>query len=208
MAACELSHTDEPSQDRIAEYLLLARALASDDRFEDALGMLEQLERLAASGKFPRIQIQVAIAHSVALWLAGRRKAALPKLEHALRLAEPQGYVRSFIDEGPAMAEMLAELMESGSGRAQPVSKAYVRRLLNAAADEPLDEMASKPALTAQETKVLALMAEGLVNKEIAHRLEITVETVKFHIKNAYRKLGANNRVQAVQRARQWDMRL
>jgi len=206
MAGCELSPTDELSQDRIAEYLLLARALAVNDRFEEALGLLERLDRLAASGAFLREQIQVAIAHSVTLWRAGRKNDAHLMLGHALRKAEPQGYIRSFIDEGSPMAEMLAELAKRGTGRAQPVSRAYVRQLLEAAGDESRDEASRAPVLTAQEKKVLIWMSEGLVNKEIAHRLEIKVETVKFHIKNAYRKLEANNRVQAIQRARQWDI--
>jgi ATP-dependent transcriptional regulator len=206
MKACEISPTDELTQDRIAEYLLLARVFAFGGQFEDALGLLEKLNRVAASGEFLREQIQVAIAHSVTLWRAGRKKAAHQMLEHALRKAEPQGYIRSFIDEGSPMAEMLAELAKREAWLTQPALKAYVLRLLEAFDDEPRDEAASKPVLTTQETKVLILISEGLVNKEIADRLEIKVETVKYYIKIVYRKLKANNRVQAVQRARQWDI--
>jgi two-component system LytT family response regulator len=65
------------------------------------------------------------------------------------------------------------------------------------------DELFRKVILTEQETKVLRLVADGLSNKEMVPLLNITGETVKFHIKNVYRKLGVNNRVQALQRARQ-----
>ncbi len=68
----------------------------------------------------------------------------------------------------------------------------------NAAVEPSLNEI-----LTEQETKVLRLIADGLSNKEIVPRLNITGETVKFHIKNVYRKLGVNNRVRALQRAKE-----
>lgn len=67
----------------------------------------------------------------------------------------------------------------------------------------PEEELFRKEILTEQETKVLRLIADGLSNKEIAPRMNITGETVKFHIKNVYRKLRVFNRVQALQRARE-----
>jgi two-component system LytT family response regulator len=67
----------------------------------------------------------------------------------------------------------------------------------------PGEELSRNEILTEQETKVLRLIADGLSNKEIVPRLNITGETVKYHIKNMYRKLGVNNRVRALQRARE-----
>ncbi len=71
----------------------------------------------------------------------------------------------------------------------------------------PDTELSLKEILTEQETRILRLIAKGLSNKEIADRLHITGETVKSHIKNVYRKLGINNRVQALQRAEQLKIR-
>lgn len=204
--AIELSPADELSPDRMAEYLILVRVLTSEHRFDEALGLLEKLHRLAVSGRLHREQIRIAAVHSVTLWRVGHIDAALQKLVYALRKAEPQGYIRSFIDEAEPMAKMLSELAKRRSGIAQPELQPYIRQLLQAIDEEPREEVASIPSLSAQETKVLALMADGLANKEIAHRMAITVETVKFHIKNVYRKLEANNRVQAVQHARQWNL--
>lgn len=204
MSACGLSHTDEASMDRIAGHLLLARVLAARGRFEEALGLMARLERLAASGRFPREQIRVAISHSVVLWQAGRKKDSQHMLADSLRMAEPQGYVRSFIDEGLPMAEMLLGLARSGLGRTGQLP--YIERLLNAFNGTSPKGSASKPHLTAQETKVMALVAEGLGDKEIAHRMAISVQTVKFHNKNAYRKLKADNRMKAVQLARYWRL--
>ncbi|WP_052736999.1 helix-turn-helix domain-containing protein [Paenibacillus algorifonticola] len=64
-------------------------------------------------------------------------------------------------------------------------------------------ERPPKKRLTEQEFKILLLIADGLLNKEIAHSLNIKDDTVKFHIKNVYRKLGADNRIQALQQAKQ-----
>jgi two-component system, LytTR family, response regulator len=69
--------------------------------------------------------------------------------------------------------------------------------------ETPEEELSLNEILTEQETKVLSLLADGLSNKEIAPRLNISGETVKFHIKNVYKKLGVFNRVQALQRARE-----
>lgn len=102
------------------------------------------------------------------------------------------------------MAEMLSGLANGGTGCDLPVSAAYVSQLLYAIDGKNGGNRGSKPGLTMQEAKVLGLMAEGLVNKEIAHRMAISAETVKSHIKNVYLKLETNN--QAVQRARQLNI--
>ncbi len=70
----------------------------------------------------------------------------------------------------------------------------------------PEEKRFRKEILTEQEMRVLRLIANGLSNREIAPRLAITGETVKFHIKNIYRKLEVNNRVQALQRARAFQL--
>lgn len=78
-----------------------------------------------------------------------------------------------------------------------------IRRRHPSAFVAPSSDEAPNEILTEQETKVLRMLAEGLSNKEIVPLLNITRETVKFHIKNVYRKLGVNNRVRALQRARE-----
>jgi LuxR family maltose regulon positive regulatory protein len=126
-------------------------------------------------------------------------------LETALHLAEPEGYIRSFIDEGSVMAKLLIAYLKVQQGirlsDGPSVSLAYVKQLLQALNVTPKEELSLKKILTDQETRILLLIGNGLSNKEIAHRLNITSETVKTHIKNVYRKLRVNNRVQALQRA-------
>jgi len=204
---CGLAHTDEVSLNRMAEYLALARVLAACERMDEALYLLERLNRLVDKEDRLRDRIKVFIVQSVTLQCLGQTEAAHLQLETALHLAEPEGYIRSFIDEGAMMVKMLSAYLKVHSSllknNSSPVSLAYVKKLLQALHVPPEEELSLKEILTEQETKVLLLIAGGLSNKEIAPRLNITGETVKSHIKNVYRKLGVNNRVQALQRAKE-----
>jgi LuxR family maltose regulon positive regulatory protein len=174
---------------------------------KEALYLLEQLNLLLDKEDRLRDRIKVLILISVILKRLDQTEAALVQLEAALQLAEPQGYIRSFIDEGTIMAGLLSAYLkvQQGSGlRNTPsVSLAYVKQLLQALQVAQEEELSLKGILTDQETRVLRLIADGLSNKEVAHSLNITAETVKTHIKNVYRKLGVNNRVQALQSAKQ-----
>jgi LuxR family maltose regulon positive regulatory protein len=99
------------------------------------------------------------------------------------------------------MAEMLNAyskvLQDSNSS-----SGFYVKQLLRAMNDTPEVDQSPKGKLTGQEFKIFLLMLDRLMNKEIAERLNITVDTVKFHIKNIYKKLEVNNRKQVLQLAK------
>ncbi|WP_379160893.1 LuxR C-terminal-related transcriptional regulator [Paenibacillus sp. sgz5001063] len=208
---CGMAHLDEVSLNRAAEYLAYARVLVACERMDEALNLLERLNRMLDKKDRLRDRIQVIILHSMALKRSGQTEAALLQLETALHLAEPEGYIRSFIDEGPVMAELLSvygkRLQGSYLGGAQLVTFGYVQQLLQAMQVTSQDsfqiEQPRKEILTDQETKVLVLIARGLTNKQIASDLHITGETVKFHIRNVYRKLEANNRVHALQRAKE-----
>jgi LuxR family maltose regulon positive regulatory protein len=125
-------------------------------------------------------------------------------------MAEPEGFVRTFVDEGPAMSELLSEVLQArqrghldATGR---VSTQYLAKLLavlaqgasangaNARLAEPVSE---------RELEVLALIAAGETNGEIAGKLFVSISTVKTHVNNLYRKLGARSRTQAIARARE-----
>jgi LuxR family maltose regulon positive regulatory protein len=130
---------------------------------------------------------------------------ALQVLSRALSLAEPEGYMRTFLDEGEEMARLLYKSADRG------YSPAYVGRLLAEFSDlssttpgtsDPAAEERLVEPLSERELQVLALVAEGLSNREIAGRLYISLSTVKGHIANIYGKLGVNNRTQAAARGR------
>jgi LuxR family maltose regulon positive regulatory protein len=124
-----------------------------------------------------------------------------------LPLAEPAGYVRLFVDEGPPMARLLFQI-------AVQASEPYIRGQLLPAFDLEGDRQEQRPLAEAGETEtlieplsdreveVLELVAEGLTNREIARRLFLSPHTVRAHTSNIYSKLNVHNRTEAVARAR------
>lgn len=207
--ACEwleqsgLTHLDEVTPRYFDEYLIMARILAANNRIEDARQLLEQLERLADKENRLRSRIKLKILQSMVLRQSDQPREAFAPLRSALRLSESAGYIRSFLDEGPLMVEMLDELLSDRQEAENPLTPVhYVHLLLEAAGSGRSYKTLSNEALTEQEERVLVLLTEGLINKEIAVRLNITPDTVKFHLKNVYRKLGVHNRTQAIQRVK------
>jgi LuxR family maltose regulon positive regulatory protein len=202
LETCGLAHTDQIPMNRIAEYLALAKVLAACERSDEALYVLDQLNQLLSKEDRLRDQIKVFIAKSMTFQSIGQIETAHLHLETALHLAEPEGYIRSFMDEGSKMEELLSAYLKVQTGsliRNPKVSLSYVKKLVQAFHVTMEARLSLKEILTEQEMKVLNLIASGLSNKEIADRLYVTGETIKFHIKNMYRKLGINNRVQALQ---------
>ncbi|MBD0357351.1 MAG: winged helix-turn-helix transcriptional regulator, partial [Rubrobacter sp.] len=134
-------------------------------------------------------------------------------LAGALALAEPEAYVRTFVDEGAPMGDLLSATLEARrSGRldaACRISVSYLARLLAAAAQEATAPAAGErlpEPPTERELEVLALIAAGNSNEEIAAKLFVSTSTVKTHINRLYRKLGARSRTQAIARAREMDL--
>ena len=167
-----------------------------------------------------RTGTEVEILALQGLGLHGKQdvRGALHALERALALAQPEGYVRTFVDEGAPMAVLLREILKGRGGESRNPRRAllvYARRLLavlessGATAGTPLPsggfpELAQPLAqpLTKRELEVLRLIAEGLSNREIAARLFIATSTVKWHVNAVFRKLEADSRTRAVARAR------
>lgn len=190
--------------ENIAAQLTVARVLIfKGDRpsLDEALGQLGDLLGIAENEGRVGIIIEVLALKAQADWRYGNRTDALTGLERALGLAEPEGYVRIFVDLGLPIGRLLQE------ARSRRVKLYYVTRLLDAfgshLADEaPIQTVLPEP-LTPREQEVLALIASGLTNREVAEKLVISPGTVKKHTGNLYRKLGVSNRTQAVARARQ-----
>jgi LuxR family maltose regulon positive regulatory protein len=191
---------------REAEYLVLARILILRGELEEAVNLVERLiERAQAGGRITR-QIEMCLVLALAVKELGDTDKAMTILSKGLSLAESRGHIRLFVNEGPPMARLLHEALSL------EIAPDYVRRLLAAFPDaEPLEQVertgAQAPTsdlvepLSERELEVLALIAQGLTNREIASRLFLSLNTVKAHTRNIYGKLSVHSRTQATARS-------
>jgi LuxR family maltose regulon positive regulatory protein len=202
------------------DYAVLARLLIVQGRLDEASRLLRRLfEAAEAVGRTSKV-IEIRILQALTVSAAGDAAQALNLLERALTLAQPGGFVRIFVDEGPPMARLLAE---AASGGMMPT---YTGQLLAAFAAEGQPALVEHQAgartgaqsphpaadpdvqplvepLSSRELEVLRLITEGLSNREIAQRLFLALSTVKGHNRNIYGKLEVGRRTEAVARARE-----
>jgi LuxR family maltose regulon positive regulatory protein len=171
--------------------------------------MLNRLLQIAETSNRMGSVIEILSLQALARQSQGDLEGALAALARALLLAEPEGYVGVFVDEGPPMTALLGETARRG------IAPAYVALLLRACgeatvpagpgattcpkrlAPAPLDEPLSK-----RELEVLQLMAAGKSNAEIAQVLVIAITTVKAHANSIFGKLSVASRTQAIAQAR------
>ncbi|MEM9009229.1 MAG: LuxR C-terminal-related transcriptional regulator [Cyanobacteria bacterium P01_F01_bin.86] len=208
-----LSIDDELSYLQEFEYITLARVLIAqvrrdptDKTFQKAIALLAQLYSAAEAGGRSGSMIEILILQAIINEAQGNIASALQFLERALTLAETEGYLRIFVNEGQPMARLLYEAL------ARKIAPNYVQRVLTAF---PLNELESPKSLKTQsqvaglleplskrEIEVLHLIADGRTNQEIATTLFLSVNTVKVHTRNIYGKLSAHHRADAVAKAR------
>jgi LuxR family maltose regulon positive regulatory protein len=192
--------------------------------------ILAQLREDAAAHGRTGSQIEILALIALATAASGCREQARAPLQQALLLAQPQGYARIFLDEGAPMRSLLAEyhlqVAQPNGGLEREAARslqAYVEQLLSAdlrtegrglraeALDSSYSVLSPRPsalveALSDRELEVLRLIAGGASNQAIATALTISIGTVKSHINHILGKLAAQNRTEAVARAR--DLRL
>jgi LuxR family maltose regulon positive regulatory protein len=204
--------------------VLLAQARAGkvnvrEHSLYEAFRLTEEIHQTAAAyGRASQV-IDALSLQALVLWEQGKRTEALAVLQRAVERAEPEGYIRSFADEGPSMANLLRRLQANG------VAPAYLARVLGAFERVDGDQGATEARqpgqigqahamqvktppvllepLSERELQVLALIAEGHSNEEIGRQLYVSVGTVKTHLKHIYGKLEVHTRTQAVARARE-----
>jgi LuxR family transcriptional regulator, maltose regulon positive regulatory protein len=201
---------------REAEHLAMVRVLIAQGKFEEAQQLLERLLTVAKDAGRARSVIESSILQALAFRAKGDEARALRALESALELAEPEGYVRTFLDEGAAMTKLLAHAREAYGQRRRTDPHwghlGYVSKLLaafeqsSAPRHMPPEVHTAVEPLSERELEVLQLVAAGLKNQEIAEELFVVVGTVKAHLNSIYRKLGVQSRIQAVSRAKELDL--
>jgi LuxR family maltose regulon positive regulatory protein len=188
------------------DYLVLARVLLAQKHLEETSRLLQRLFDVAEAGEFILRMIENLILQALTFQAYGDQTQAMNRLEKALTLAEPGGFIRIFVDEGPPIASLLFEALHRG------IKPEYVSRLLKAFPTEVPEQVAISltqdsqsgllEPLSERELDVLRLIAEGLTNSEIATRLVLSIHTIKTHTRNIYGKLDAHNRMEAVAKAR------
>jgi LuxR family maltose regulon positive regulatory protein len=195
---------------REGEYLALARVRIFEARSDsvnpllrDVLHLLERLQKSAEANARTSSVLEILVLRALAYQAQGDRDASLSTLERVLLQAEPEGYIRLFVDEGEPMRVLLREMHVRSR---VPV---YVAILLSAFGEQFVSELPAitvRPSplaepLTEREREVLRLLLAGTSNREIARRLVVSVNTVKRHVYNLCGKLGVQSRAQAIARA-------
>jgi LuxR family maltose regulon positive regulatory protein len=205
-----LSADDDLSYLREFEHITLARALLArytaeqdEHSIQEACGLLERLGQAAGEGDRTGSLIEILVVQALAHQARGDLPAAVASLRRALTLAEPEGYVRIFVDEGPPMASLLRAVAK------QEAPSSYIRRLLaavGATADSAPVSRGLIDPLSARELDVLRLLGSDLGGPDIARELVVSLNTVRTHTKNIYAKLGVNNRRAAVRLAHELQL--
>jgi LuxR family transcriptional regulator, maltose regulon positive regulatory protein len=194
----ELSPLQQQTCSLLRAHLLLAR-----DEVETALSLLEQLLSVAQKGQHHIRFLEIQLLITLAYMACRKRQQAQQHLIQVLSQARTEGFMRLFLDEGEPVAALLRSLLPTLTEKPLRV---YAQRILHAfsssATDQRWGEGPLIEPLSMQEQRVLALLVAGCSNPEIAEALVVSVNTVKGHVKNLYRKLGVANRVQAGEVAR------
>jgi LuxR family maltose regulon positive regulatory protein len=199
-----LDMVEELGYRRELEYATLGRVLIAQGNLSQAFLLLDQLLRVAEGAELNGIVIEILALKALALNIQGNAEEATDLLKRALLLAEPEGYIRLFIDKGAPMVDLLRY------AKARGIATHYISKLLEAsgrgsgpllAGFQTLPELLSE-----RELEVLRLIAAGMANRSIAEDLVIGQGTVKTHINNIYRKLEVQSRTQALARARELNL--
>jgi LuxR family maltose regulon positive regulatory protein len=194
--------TDDPDHTNELEHLVWARVLLTNGEPAEALTLLDRLqEKAELSGRMGSV-IGILSVRAIAHEASSEEDKALADFGRALALAEPEGYVRTFLDLGAPMEALLRRSVMKG------VHAGYASRLLEAfgSAATKLSAGRLPESLSERELEVLRLIASGMSNAEISRTLFVALNTVKKHINNIYRKLGTNSRTRAVARARELNL--
>lgn len=202
----KLTTDGELSFFRETEHIVFARILISQEKLDEAATLLQRLLEYAQMGGRITREIEILILQAIVHQAKDENEKAMSVLEQALVLAEPEGFIRTFVDEGSAVARLLYEALSL------EIKPDYVQQLLsvfpNIEAEPVKQNIQQTPEgewvepLSERELEVLQLIAKGLTNREVGERLYLTPNTVKAHARTIYGKLGVNNRTQAVSRAR------
>ena len=198
-----LSVEDDISYMREFEHITLARVLIAAGSLDEAARLLGRLLQAAEAGRRMGSVIEILLLQALAFQARDNLPHAIIALQRALGLAEPEGYVRIFVDEG----EPMRSLIEKQSRSQDKIFPGYVDKLLAAfARPTAVPQPKTIEPLSERELEVLRLLGTELSGPEIARELIVSLNTLRTHTKNIFNKLGVNNRRAAVRRAAELDL--
>lgn len=198
---------------REAQQTTLARVLAAQRKYGQALLVLDQLYTESDQAGRKECIIETQILKALIFHAQQRQREAFVTLEEALKLAEPEHYIRIFADERKPMAVLLHKYMryKSIADFLEPVMNRYIEQLLAARGKpsaNPAEQEKSpeQELLTNREIEIYLLLETGHTNQQIAKKLFISENTVKTHRKSIYAKLEVNNRAQMIKKAKEMNL--
>ncbi|UCF59714.1 MAG: hypothetical protein JSV37_08055 [Anaerolineaceae bacterium] len=181
-------------------YDVLTQVLFARDQLSDAQVLLERLLKIGEETGAVEYEIRMLGRIALVLQKQGDEDEAIDLLARALNLAAPEGYLRTFIDQGEPMAQLVYQASLRG------INPAFCNQLLDGFPIPVVPDQVSQDdlvePLSNREVEVLTHIAEGDTNQEIAQNLHLSLYTVKSHARNIYSKLGVKNRTEAVAKAR------
>lgn len=211
LAVNGLKAGDKTEGFEVVTYTTLVRALLACGQLETAVALFPRLLRVAETAQQLAWLAEVRVLQALTFQAQNKPAPALAILEQALALVEPEGYIRTFVNEGAPMAALLLNLRAARQrqhGSHLP-SLNYLDTLLAAlGAAEIVAAGKSSPSapLTGRELEVLQLLTTGLSSHDIAAQLVISPATLKTHLKNIYAKLQVNSRAQAVVKGKELNL--
>ncbi|HTO40229.1 MAG TPA: LuxR C-terminal-related transcriptional regulator [Rhizomicrobium sp.] len=198
------------SEDTEGHVVNMIRLLIHERDGQAAIALIEMELKHATRQRRTRRQIKLLLLDALARDGTGDTRQAQRSLNGALDLARPSQYVRQFLDEGKLAVELLRRALDASEETGSAISVAertrtdFIKVILAAAGIDISLGPAGREAqplfepLSDREREIYALLLQGLRNREIAQSLQISENTVKFHLKNLYGKLGVTNRSKAI----------
>ncbi len=205
--AAQIRAEDSPSHFHEPRYLIFAHFLILEGRWAEAEKLLAVLrQQMLAGGRSGRL-IHATVLTALAYQQQGQQAQATAVFQQALTLAEPAGFIRTFLNAGQPIAAVLATLKPANAKQ-----QTYIQTLLDAFQGDSKNSATRTPhsallePLSERELEVLLLVANGRSNRQIADELYLAIGTVKKHISNIFGKLQVSSRTQAVARARELNL--
>ncbi len=189
--------SDEISRQFMAR--IKARQLLIAGEYKQASRFLEQEAGSARSERQIHYFISLAVLLAASRWLAGETDAAVRAFESALSASIFEGIKRPFIDEGELVKGVIREVSQTTANRrGNRLRDAFIAELIAEIDASGEGEQKEDHLLSPREREVLRYVMQGQSNREIAEAMPLSVNTVKFHLKNIFDKLGVSSRKDAV----------